>query len=99
MSADSAHQVVQKKLAKTKVVTDFADFKQLVEDAGLKTRVLDDEDFYHFEDGMSQSKLRQLGQEGLRPVLKDFRIVEVRRGSQLLYTKRDYRDGYWRAYA
>ena len=79
MSADSSHRQVQRNLSKRKVC-DFEDFRQAVEDTGIKTTTMTHDDFFVIQDGVSQKKLNLLGREGLRPYLKDTRCLQVRRG-------------------
>jgi len=41
------------------------------------------------------SKLQEIGK---RPYIHDFKVVQVRRGSELLWTKTDYTQTTWRTY-
>ena len=47
------------------------------------------ENLLQFADGISKNKLKTLQQEGDRPYLADFKFIEVRRGSELLFTKNE----------
>jgi hypothetical protein len=50
-------------------------------------------DFRRFDDGISNgSKLRELGKKDTRPYLRPMRVVQVRRGSSLLFVKQHYND-------
>ena len=98
MSADSSHQVIQKKLAKSQVICDFQDFVKLTEDSGVLVKTLKPEDFMNFENGVSQKKLNALKSEGLRPHLREFRVIQARRGSERLFVKAEHTDRTWRTY-
>ena len=96
MSADAAHQVIQKKLAKTQSVCDYQDFVDLVEGSGVRVLTMKSDDFFDFEDGISRSKLSLLGKEGLRPNLRDVRAMQARRGDDRLYIKTSHTAQVWR---
>ena len=98
MSADSSHQVIQKKLGRVKDIHDFQDFVDLVEGSGVRVKVMSPEEFFNFEDGVSRSKLGLLGQEGLRPHLRDVRQLQVRRGSERIYIKKSHKQQSWTGY-
>ena len=92
MSADASHQLVQRKVTKSKV-SDFDDFRQTVEETGIKTVTtvtMTHEDFFDFKPGVSQKELTLLGKEGLRPYLKDVRCMQLRSGSEEIYLKKSH---------
>ena len=95
MSADAAHQVIQKKMTKAQLC-DYIDFVNIVEDGGVRTMGADD--FYDFEDGISRRKLTLLGKEGLRPHLRDVRAMQVRRGDDRLFVKVCHTAKSWRGF-
>ena len=95
MSADAAHQVIQKKMAKAQSVCDFRDFVELVEESGVRVITMKSDDFFNFEDGISRSKLSLLG-KGLRPNLRDVRVMQARRGDDRLYIKTSHTAQAWR---
>ena len=97
MSADAAHQLVQKKLFRAKEVCDFRDFADLVEASGMQVEVLSHRDFPQFQDGMGEAKLALLGREGLRPYLRSVGAIKVKRGSQI-FLKTAHGDTQWRAF-
>ena len=96
MSADAAHQVIQKKMAKAHSVCDYQDFVNLVEESGVKVLTMQSGDFFIFEDGVSRSKLSLLGREGLRPHLREVRAMQARRGDDKLYIKTSHTAQVWR---
>ena len=81
-----------------KNIHDFQDFVDLVDDSGVRAKVLSPEEFFNFEDGISRSKLGLLTQEGLRPHLREVRQLQVRRGSEKIYMKTSHKQTSWRGY-
>ena len=98
MSADVSHQVIQKKLSRSKHIDDFEDFVSLVDESGVKTKVMSPEEFFNFEDGVSKSRLGLLAREGLRPRLRDVRQLQVRRGSERIFLRESHEDEAWKGY-
>ena len=98
MSADSVHQVIQKKVAKSNTVCDFQDFVTLTECSGVVVKTMNPEDFLHFEDGVSRKKLTTLGKERVRPNIHHFRVLQARRGSEKIYVKTSHTEQTWRTY-
>ncbi|XP_043208495.1 uncharacterized protein LOC122374051 [Amphibalanus amphitrite] len=97
MSADAAHQVIQKKMAKAQLC-DYQDFVSVVEDSGNRVRTMKADDFFEFEDGISRRKLTLLGKEGMRPHLRDVRALQVRRGDDRLFVKACHTAKSWRGF-
>ena len=87
MSADSSHQQIQKKLGKAKSVHDFGDFVELVNNSGVRAEIMAPTDFLELQDGVSRSKLDLLYKEGLCPKLREVRVLQARRGSELIHLK------------
>ena len=93
MSADASHQLVQRKVTKSKV-SDFDDFRQTLEETGIKTVTTvtrTHEDFFDFKPGVSQKELTLLGKEGLRPYLMMMMMIWAlgRRNKEVIW--RPYR--------
>ena len=96
LSADAAHQVIQKKMAKTTSVCDYQDFVTMVAESGVQAMTMEPNDFFDFEDGISRTKLTLLGKEGLRPQLRDVRAMQVRREDEKLFIKTSHTAKTWR---
>lgn len=97
MSADTVHQVCNKGLKRKKTVADMEDYVGAIE-ASSRVVQMQPSDFRDMRSGVSGQKLKLLGDCDSRPYLATFRVVEVRRGTDLLYTKKSHKIGQWRAY-
>ena len=97
MSADAVHQVCNKGLKRKRVVADMDDFKDAIEPS---SRLLEmrPEDFLEVKSGISGQKLKLLGDSDSRPYLASFKVIEVRRGTHLVYTKTRHNMDQWRAF-
>ena len=96
MSADSIHQVVNKCLSKS-CVQDFRDFVHVCESSG-PVHIMTPGDFHDVENGVSQAKLKRLAGDDLRPMLRDLKVVQARRGDGRLFVKSVHGHPRWSAY-
>ena len=97
MSADAVHQVCNKGLKRKKIVADMEDFKDAVEPSSRLIEMRP-EDFLEVKSGISSQKPKLLGDSDSRPYLASFRVIEVRRGTHLVYTKTRHTAEEWRAF-
>ena len=82
MSADSFYRVFEKEMKSMDKVVDFDDFVECVKKVG-DVFVMQAENFYDFENGLSESqKLKNL-----RPLLSKVLCVEFRKGSDFMFYK------------
>lgn len=71
MSADSEHQLINRRLRVTKEVPDFAGFVGVVEEAKVTPLVMEPRNFLVLQDGISGgAKLRRLAKNEKRPMRK-----------------------------
>ena len=99
MAADAVHQTVSKKIRAKEKLEDFDDYTDVVNAAGVKSlRMEPGRNMLELKDGVSRGKLKALQQESDRPYLADFKVIEVRAGSELLYTKKQLNQTSFRAY-
>ena len=98
MSADADHQVINKNMKTKKEVEDFEDWANIIASTGLSVHCMSEGDFVEAENLFSESKSRLLQGINARPYLRDFKVVQVRKGSELLYTKSSYDQSDWRTY-
>ena len=98
MSADSAHQVINKSLRKQKTTEDFSDFVEAVGTSGMRHCELDRNSLKDFQDGVSRQKLNLLAKEGKRPYLASVKVAETRRGDRRLFLKESFDQTQWNAY-
>ena len=96
MSADSFHQVVNKFLSKSSV-QDFRDFVEVCE-RSASVRVMSPSDFRAVENGVSATKLKRLAGDDARPMVRDIRVVQARRGDGRLFVKAVHGLPKWSAY-
>ena len=89
MRSDADHQVINKNM-KTKTVEDFEDWANIIASTGLSVHRMSEGDFVEAENLFSESKSRLLQGINAHPYLRDFKAVQVRKGSELLYTKSSY---------
>ena len=97
MSADAVHQVCNKQFKKEKVVTDMEHFKSAIS-ASSAIIEMKPVDFRDIDSGVSMQKLKLLGDSKDRPYLSEFKVVEVRRGHDLVFTKVSHTTKTWRAF-
>ena len=87
MSADAVHQTISKNMRRAPV-EDFGDFVKVTEASGAKVLVMSPGDnMVQVEDGFSRPRLAALANDGQRPYLANFRVVQVRRGTEDLLAK------------
>ena len=78
---------------------DLQDYVTATEDAGVKVVVMKpDINMTQTEDSISRHALKVLADEGERPYLATFKVVQVRRGSTELWTKTSFEATAWTAY-
>ena len=87
MSADNFHRSVEKEMKAMDKVYDFDDFVKCVANVGDVVK-MNYEDFYKFENGLSQSKASKESQ----PYLKHVYVAESRKDSMYLFYKRHGED-------
>ena len=78
---------------------DFADYVELVHSSGVRAEVMAATDFFEFQDGVSRAKLELLFREGLCPKFRDVRVLEVRRGSEMINLKTSHQQKQFERYA
>ncbi|XP_043223237.1 uncharacterized protein LOC122382234 [Amphibalanus amphitrite] len=98
MSADADHQVINKSIKRKKSIEDFNDFVETVASTGLRVKNMSGTDFVEAENVFSEAKIRLLQGIEARPYLRDFQVVQVRKGSGLLYTKSSFDQSDWKTY-
>ena len=99
MSADAIHQVVSKNLRRAGKVEDLQDYVNETENAGVKVVIMKPGvNMVQTEDSISRHALKVLAEEGERPYLATFKVVQVKRGSTELWTKTSLSDTAWTAY-
>ena len=96
MSADAIHQVVNKFLSKA-VVEDFSDFVKICERSGRVVE-MSPGDFRDLVNGVSTAKLTRLAGGDMRPMLRDIKVVQARRGDDRLFLKTRHGSPSWAAY-
>ena len=89
MSADNFHPSVEKEMKAMDKVYDLDDFVKCVANVGDVVK-MNYEDFYKFENGLSQSKASKESQ----PYLKHVYVAEFRKDSMYLFYKRHGEDGF-----
>ena len=99
MSADAIHQVVSKNLRRAGKVEDMQDYVTANEDAGVRVLCMQPGvNMVQTEDAISRHALKVLADEGERPYLASFKVVQFKRGSTELWTKTSLHDTVWTAY-
>ena len=98
ISAHKIHHVIQKKLAKSPTICDLQDFVTLTKRSGVLVKIMNPKDFLNTEDVVSRKKLTALDKEGIRPHLRDFRVMQARRGCEKIYVKTSHTGGVWPTY-
>ena len=93
------HQTISKKI-KTKVkLEDFDDCVDAINAAGVKSvRMQPGRNMLALTDGISKSKLKALEQDSDRPYLAHFKVIEAKAGSDLIVTKKELNQTYFRSY-
>ena len=100
MSADAIHQVVSKNLKRLGMVQDIQDYITATEDAGVKVTVMQPGvNMVKTEDCISRPALKTLADQDERPYIADFKLVQVRRGSRELWTKKSLLEPSWTTYS
>ena len=76
---------------------DFEDLVKVTESSGVKVLEMSPKvSIVQVEDGFSRPRLSALVNDGQRPYLADFRVVQVRRGSEDLLVKNELDTETWK---
>ncbi|KAF0310605.1 hypothetical protein FJT64_018401 [Amphibalanus amphitrite] len=70
----------------------------IVASTGVRVKVMTGGDFVEAENVFSEAKIRLLQGIDARPYLRDLKVIQVRKGSDLLYTKSSFDQTSWRTY-
>ena len=76
---------------------DFRDFVRVCERSG-SVHVMTPNDFRNIENGASAAKLKRLADDAMRPMLRDMKVVQARRGDGRLFVKAVHGHPSWFAY-
>lgn len=87
MSADSVHAATEREIKKAKNVIDLGHFRDCVQKATKNTKVFEP-GFRDFLDLQRHASARRLSED--RPKLSELCLIELRRGSNVLYVKRKF---------
>ena len=98
MSADATHQVISKNLSKKGLVEDWRDYTDIVREVCQPIEMQPGVNMPDVTSGISQSRLQSLANEGVRPYLASFKVIQVRRESELLFTKTKLSAQTWKSY-
>ena len=99
MVADAVHQSISKNIRATERLEDFSDYVAAVEATGMKCiKMSPGNNMHKMEDGISKAKLKRLSADDERPYLARLKVISVRRGSELVFTKTSIGDNSYKAY-